>query len=312
MPKTVDKCLCCSCGESLAMTKFYNTISRFYTNGVLPICKECFNRKFTEYAKLYQSNKKAIQRMCMAFDVYYSEELFDSCDTKDEAVVGRYFRKLNMLQYKNKTFEDTLDSGLFELSGDRKRIKGKRVAIVDEYDNVQEETAEDNINKKDIEKWGIGFDLLDYEVLNSHYKVLKKANPNMDDNQEIFITDLCYAKMQQMKALRENRVDDYNKLTENYRKTFQQSGIKIVKDTSVTDDFTLGVNAEVIERYTPVEYYKDKSLFKDHDNIGDYVSRFLFRPLKNLMYGTNDRDFEYYVKENEDLATEIDEGAEDE
>lgn len=300
MPKTVDKCLCCSCGESLAMSKFYNTVSSFYTNGILPICKECFNRKFTEYAKVYQSNKKAIQRMCMAFDVYYSEDLFDSCDTKDEAVVGRYFRKLNMLQYKNKTFEDTLDSGLFELSGDRKRIKGKRVAIVDEYDNVQEETAEDNINKKDIEKWGIGFDLLDYEVLNSHYKVLKKANPNMDDNQEIFITDLCYAKMQQMKALRENRVDDYNKLTENYRKTFQQSGIKMVRDNTAANDFSVGVNIEAIEKYTPAEFYKNQDLYKDFNGIGEYIDRFMLRPLRNLMYGSTDRDKEYCVKSEED------------
>lgn len=307
MPKTVDKCLCCSCGESLAMTKFYNTISRFYTNGVLPICKECFNRKFTEYAKLYQSNKKAIQRMCMAFDVYYSEELFDSCDTKDEAVVGRYFRKLNMLQYKNKTFEDTLDSGLFELSGDRKRIKGKRVAIVDEYDNVQEETAEDNINKKDIEKWGIGFDLLDYEVLNSHYKVLKKANPNMDDNQEIFITDLCYAKMQQMKALRENRVDDYNKLTENYRKTFQQSGIKMTKENGSSEDFSFGEYIEKIEKFTPAEVYKNKSLYQDFEGLGSYFKRHTLRPLINLEYGKTDRDFEFYVKDQDDAEDYDDE-----
>lgn len=300
MPKTVDKCLCCSCGESLAMTKFYNTVSRFYTNGVLPICKECFNRKFTEYAKLYQSNKKAIQRMCMAFDVYYSEELFDSCDTKDEAVVGRYFRKLNMLQYKNKTFEDTLSTGLFELSGDRKRVKSKRVAFVDEYDNVQEETPEDKIDPKDIEKWGIGFDALDYEVLNSHYKILKKANPHMDDNQEIFVNDLCYAKMQQMKALRENRVDDYNKLTENYRKTFQQSGIKMVKDSGSAEDFSFGVNVDTIEKYTPAEFYKNQELYKDFDGIGDYIKRFLLRPLRNLQFGTSEKDDEFYVKSEDD------------
>ena len=307
MPKTVDKCLCCSCGESLAMSKFYNTVSSFYTNGILPICKECFNRKFTEYAKVYQSNKKAIQRMCMAFDVYYSEDLFDSCDTKDEAVVGRYFRKLNMLQYKNKTFEDTLDSGLFELSGDRRRIKGKRVAIVDEYDNVQEETAEDNINPNDIKKWGIGFDLLDYETLNNHYKALTKSNPNIDDNQSIFIYDLCYIKAQQMKALRENRLDDYNKMTDSYRKTFQQAGIKMGKENSSAEDFSFGEYIGKIEKFTPAEVYKNQELYRDFESFGSDLKRHVLRPLINLEYGKTDRDSEFCVKDQDDSGDYDDE-----
>lgn len=300
MPKSVDKCVCCCCGESLSNDKFYRSNSNFYTNGILPICKNCFVRKFSEYAKTYMSNKKAMQRMCMAFDVYFNEDVFDKCDTKDDAVVGKYFRHLNLGQHKEKNFDSSLDEGIFELSGDRKRVKGKRVAIVDEYDNVQEETESSKISPKDIEKWGIGFDLLDYEVLNTHYKTLKKANPNMDDNQEIFITDLCYAKMQQMKALRENRVDDYNKLTENYRKTFQQSGIKMVRDNTAVNDFSFGVNIESIEKYTPAEFYKNKDLYKDFNGIGEYIERFMLRPLRNLMYGSTDRDKEYCVKSEED------------
>lgn len=311
MPKIAEQQKCCCCGETLSITKYYKSYSNFYSKGVLPICKDCFGRKFGEYARVFKSNKIAMQRMCMAFDIYFNETAFDKCDTKDDAVVGKYFRNLNLGQHSEKSFDDSLKDGIFEFSGERKRVNGVRVAYVDEYDNVQEEMDE-KINPKDIEKWGVGFDAADYGILNSHYKTLKKANPNMDDNQEIFITDLCYAKMQQMKALRENRVDDYNKLTENYRKTFQQSGIKIVKDTSSVDDFTLGVNAEIIERYTPSEYYKDKSLYKDHDNVGNYISRFFLRPLKNLIYGSNDRDFEYYVKDDEDSETEIDEGVDDE
>ena len=300
MPKSVDKCVCCCCGESLSNDKFYRSNSNFYTNGILPICKNCFVRKFGEYSKIYMSNKKAMQRMCMAFDIYFNEDVFDSCDTKDDAVVGKYFRKMNLGQYRDKKFDDSLDEGLFELSGDRKKVKGKRVAIVDEYDNVQEETESSKISPKDIEKWGIGFDLLDYEVLNTHYKTLKKANPNMDDNQEIFITDLCYAKMQQMKALRENRVDDYNKLTENYRKTFQQSGIKMVKENGSTDDFSFGEYIGKIEKFTPAEVYKNKALYQDFDSLGNYFKRHTLRPLINLQYGKTDRDSEFYVKDQDD------------
>lgn len=301
MPKSVDQFVCCCCGESLSNDKFYRSNSNFYTNGILPICKNCFVRKFGEYSKIYMSNKKAMQRMCMAFDIYFNEDVFDSCDTKDDAVVGKYFRKMNLGQYRDKKFDDSLDEGLFELSGDRKKVKGKRVAIVDEYDNVQEETESSKISPKDIEKWGIGFDIVDYGILNSHYKFLKKVNPNCDNNQEIFINDLCYTKMQQLKAVREGRVDDYSKLTESYRKTFQQAGLKTVQDENKTSDDCWSQWTGIISQYTPEEYYKDKQLYADWDDLGEYYQRMAVRPLKNLQLGTNERDKEYYVHDDKEL-----------
>lgn len=106
--------------------------------------------------------------------------------------------------------------------------------------------------------------------------------------------------MQQMKAVREGEIDNYNKLTESYRKSFQQAGLKTVKETNINEDFLIGVNAETIEKYTPAEYYKNKKLFADNDGIGGYIERFLLRPLRNLMHGTKDRDYEFYVKEEGD------------
>lgn len=298
MPKATKTFTCCCCGEDLSLTKFYKSFSEFYKDEHLPICKDCFQRKFGQYAAEYHNNKKAIQRLCMAFDIYFNEDLFDSCDVNDETVVGNYFRKLNMKQHAGKTFDTTIEEGNMELSGDRKKVKGKRIAVVDEYDNVSEE--EIKISPKDIEKWGIGFDPIDYQVLNSYYKQLKKANPDIGDNQEMFIIDMCYTNMQQMKALREGRIDDYSKLTESKRKSFQQSGLKVARETTNSEDFTVGVNVELIEKYTPAEYYKNQELFQDFDSIKDYFGRFILRPLKNLMHGTVDRDYEYRVKEEED------------
>lgn len=300
MPKIAEQQKCCCCGETLSITKYYKSYSNFYSKGILPICKDCFGRKFGEYARVFKSNKIAMQRMCMAFDIYFNETAFDKCDTKDDAVVGKYFRNLNLGQHSEKSFDDSLKDGIFEFSGERKRVNGVRVAYVDEYDNVQEETDE-KINPKDIEKWGIGFDTADYAELNNHYKTLKKANANTDDNQEIFIKDLCYAKMLQMKALRNNDLDNYNRLTDSYRKTFQQSGIKVVKESASTEDVSFGVSIDTIERYTPAEFYKNQDLYKDFDGIGDYIKRFLLRPLKNLQFGSKEKDFEFYVKDEENI-----------
>lgn len=104
--------------------------------------------------------------------------------------------------------------------------------------------------------------------------------------------------MQQMKAVREGRIEDYNKLTDSYRKSFQQAGLKTVKEGVSNEEFVLGMSIETIEKYTPAEYYKNKKLFKDFDGIGDYAERHILRPLKNLMFGTEERDAEYYVKDD--------------
>lgn len=298
MPKSVEKYVCCSCGEPKSFTQFYKTSSGFYSAGILPICKKCFSSKFGIYAAEYHSNKKAMQRMCMAFDVYFDEDLFDQCDVKDDAVIGKYFRQLNMQQNKGKTFDTSIDNGTFSLSGERKGAMSsdKRVVVVDEYGNEQEN--EDEINAKDIEKWGLGFQPVDYDVLNTHYKYLKTANPNCDSNQEIFVNDLCYIHMQKMKALRNDDVDNYNKLTESYRKSFKQAGLKTVEDLK-TDDETWGVWVGNVAQYTPEELYKDKNKYKDYDNLGDYYERFAVRPLKNIVLGTQDRDKEFYVHEEE-------------
>lgn len=298
MPKSVEKYVCCSCGEPKSFTQFYKTSSGFYSAGILPICKKCFSSKFGIYAAEYRSNKKAMQRMCMAFDVYFDEDLFDQCDVKDDAVIGKYFRQLNMQQNKGKTFDTSIDNGAFSLSGERKgaMASDKRVVVVDEYGNEQDN--EDEINAKDIEKWGLGFQPVDYDVLNTHYKYLKTANPNCDSNQEIFVNDLCYIHMQKMKALRNDDVDNYNKLTESYRKSFKQAGLKTVEDLK-TDDETWGVWVGNVAQYTPEELYKDKNKYKDYDNLGDYYERFAVRPLKNIVLGTQDRDKEFYVHEEE-------------
>ena len=298
MPKSNEKYVCCCCGEPLPITQFYKSYSQFYNNGHLPICKECFNREVKLHLETenYKSSKKAMQRMCMAFDVYFDEDLFDKCDVNDDIyiVVGNYMKRLNMKQYDGKTFENTLQKSDI-LSGERKSVKNTRVAIVDEYGNEQD--GADEINPDDVAKWGVGLTATDYETLNSHYKYLTSANPHCDSNQEIFIIDLCYTKMQQLRCIRDGDMENFKKMGEYYNSTFSKSGLRIANSADANSDDCLGLWNARISQYTPEEYYKNKKLYEDHDGFKDYIERFMLRPLRNLMYGTNDRDNEFYVKD---------------
>ena len=291
-----DNCRCGKCGKPFQQRYFYKTNSSILSNnGFMPICKDCVSERYELFVMEYHDSKKAMQRMCMALDIYYSDAVYAMCNDKDGVVsISQYIQKTNMVQHKGKTFETSLEEG-FYFTGDGGIGLG-----------LAEDDGEPQVNPKLIEKWGSGFNYEDYDVLEKHYNYLKASNPRGDNNQEIFIIDLCYTKMQQLKAVKEGRIDDYNKLTESYRKSFSQAGLKAVKETTDAEDFKFGVTAETIEKYTPAEYYKNKNLFKDHDNIGDYFTRFVLRPLRNLQHGSDERDFEYFVKDENDSDGDFD------
>lgn len=151
-----------------------------------------------------------------------------------------------------------------------------------------------------IKKWGAGFKAEDYAEMNRHYALLKAANPRADGNQKNYIMDCCRIKMHQLKASRDGSLDSFQKMTELYTKTYNAGKLKSVGDGALAEDFTFGVTAETIEKYTPAEYYKNKELYRDFDNIGEYAERHIFRPLKNIILGTRDKDHEFYVKDEED------------
>lgn len=293
---------CCQCGEILPVTDFYRSASSMYSAiGHLPICKRCLLREYKRYKIDYMNREQAMQRVCMAFDIYFNRTIFESGSGNDDTLLGNYLRKINLGQYKNKTFDNTIEEGF-------------NIPTVDTGDTRPDESKptktgsgeNHSVDQRLIDKWGDGLSYIDYQELEKHHKYLKDANPNCDSNQDIFITDLCYTKMQQMKAIRDGDVDAYNKLTDSYRKSFQQAGLKTVKESNVSDSFTMGVTIDTIEKFTPAEYYKDKKLYRDFDGIGEYIERFMLRPLRNLMHGTSDRDSEFYVKDDGD-ADEFDE-----
>ena len=294
-----ERHICCQCGRSLPLSSYFKSCSRFYAGiGHIPICKTCLTNDYKAYKSEYVgSTERAMQRICMLADIYYDPAIFDSCDMSEDKVVGTYIRQTNLGQYKGKTLDDSPNSCFSFMDTYAERNAKKAAKEVKAQTNSG---TEEHINPKLKMKWGAGLSRIDYEELEKHYNYLKSANPHTDSNQDIFITELCYTKMQQMKAIREGDVDAYKKLSDTYRSAFQQAKLNTDKSTNINNDFTIGVNAEAIEKFTPAEYYKNQKLFKDSDNVGEYYQRMILRPIRNLMFGENERDYEYYVKEEDD------------
>lgn len=288
-----DKAQCCRCGKVFGDYRFFKVNCGVYSNiGYIPFCKDCIVELFEKYKNEYQDELKAMQRVCMICDLYYDADLFVAVKgNRTSSTIGEYMKRINLQQYKGLDYDSTIANAL------------KHAA--------KTENSSEDVDQRIVEKWGYGLEPTDYNVLEDHYKQIKAANPKCDSNQEIFIMDLCYTKMQQMRALRDGNASDYTKMTDSYRKTFDQAGLKTIDESATNTDDSWGVWQARIAQYTPEEYYKNKKLYKDFDGIGDYMERFILRPLRNLMFGTQDRDPEFCVHDDTEENDDVDSDTED-
>ena len=121
--KKKDKYVCLYCSNEYVDTNFYNTNSEFYSGvGKLPYCKQCIEKFYQYYFDKYTNEgclypeKKAVKRLCMAFDIYYREDLFNSSLNKVKeseiniSPMGQYMKVIQLYQYnRNKeTYENTI------------------------------------------------------------------------------------------------------------------------------------------------------------------------------------------------------------
>ena len=288
------KCSCCGKGYNSLKNNFQKTNSPLYqaNDGYLPWCKSCTDSYMNILIGFYSQNEEhAIEHFCQQVDWVYDIEPLKCAReiSSDRSRISSYAAKKNLNVGNRKTYFDTL----------KYNYEQRQDEVITSREQAKSE--ESTISASAVDRWGVGFTEMDYRLMDDHYRLLKRQNPNCDANQEIFIKSLCSLSMLQANALRDGDSDKYVKLTEQYAKTFKQAGLRTVEEKDNSSDECLGVTLAAISQYTPEEYYKNKDLYRDFDNIGDYFDRFVKRPLKNLMFGTNERDREYYVKDNGDI-----------
>ena len=292
-PVAEDYYKCCTCGKKYTKQSgnfSYSQSPMFKgNNSFLPICNNCLENLVEQYTELLGSQNEAIKRVCLHWDIYFSDSILNSTKKIDvnRSRIKCYVKNCNLFQNAGKTFDTYL-----------KEINEGIIQNVEQIDEMKAD-GQTGITKVMFERWG-QVSTEDIIALEDHYKMLKKQNPNCDNNQEIFIKDLCYTKLLQLKSFKDGNSGDFEKYTKLYRDTFKQAGLKTVQEDDGSSEKPLGVNASIISQYTPEEFYKGKQLYKDFDGLGEYFERHILRPLINLEYNDNKRDPEYNVGDNDE------------
>lgn len=125
---------CLHCGMELEYKNFYqlHNFSNIYSgnNNYIPICKDCLKILYEQFKIQYANQfsvlgmkpeelkeneieKLAVRRLCMVFDIYYSDRLFDAALKQIERfptidMVTSYMKISNLKQSKGKSYDDTI------------------------------------------------------------------------------------------------------------------------------------------------------------------------------------------------------------
>lgn len=294
-PKKKYMCTCCGKKFTTQKNNFSKSASPLYqaNDGYLNICNSCRDNYYYRLVDLYNGNQAhAIRHFCQQFDIIFHEDALTASRqiSSDRSRVSHYQAKKNLGQ--------TARVGSTYIDGMKYDYQNKLDNVIESREQAKSE--ESTITATAVDRWGVGFTEIDYKVMDDHYKMLKRQNPNCDANQEIFIKSLCSLSMLQAKALKDGDSDKYVKLTDQYAKTFKQAGLRTIEEKDDSNNETFGVTLATISQYTPEEFYKDKQLFADWDELGDYYDRHICRPMRNLMFDENVRDKEFFVPDDED------------
>ena len=294
---------CTACGKGFTRQKdnFNVSPSPYYVSndGYLPVCKKCLEKSFRRYKEnIFDGDEdKAMDLLCATVNTCFDETAWESAkkSANGKSAVGVYFSKLNLMQTKGVSYADTV---MLRRSGEVGASPPPPVPAKP----VPEDTG-NKIPLETIQLFGLGFSNQDYEVLKYEYDdwVSKYGEPE-DKRQDELYKSICYLKLQLQKSV-QNGDAGIGALAKTYKEyinaaTTELEDRKQKKEDSVKLD-PLGMWISDIEKYTPAEYYKDKELYRDADGIGSYASRFIFRPLKNLLTGSKELDKEFNLSKED-------------
>ena len=111
---------------------FNKSQSGLYYNSLLPVCKSCLDNIFETFKLQLDNPRNAAQRVCMLFDIWWNEKIFNQIDPNENGVIGKYVKKINKKQYMGRTFANSIEEGFRLYASDDDDVEANTVEAVSE------------------------------------------------------------------------------------------------------------------------------------------------------------------------------------
>ena len=275
-----DKYTCFYCKNEYVETNFYKSFGNFFDNiGKIPYCKQCIEKFYQYYFDKYTNEgclnpeEKAVKRVCMAMDIYYSKANFDSSMNKirqgdiNISPMGQYMKTISLSQYKGKSYDNTV-------SDEEKEALAR--SLMDMSD-----ISKRKVDEETIKFFGAGFTDEDYEFLKEQYDDWTARHECKTKAQEEVFKDICFNRLQNLKALRNG--DDTKDITASFQKMLDSGKLQPKQNSGDTtaDNQTFGTLIDKWENTRPLPEIDDE--LKDVDKIGWYIDVFFRGHLSKMM-----------------------------
>lgn len=271
--------VCDFCHKRLDSSEFYDSDSDFYMAiGKIPYCKDCvdelFRIQYEKYVKMGYDfpDRRAMERLSMAFDLYYSDSVFDSAakvmsDTTSTTVARAFFRMQQMYQNKIKDGYDTTIRENYNASQKMPSNNGVVTNVVEakeeKYRHIKEATS----------LFGEGFSQKDYTYLYEQYMDWTARHECDTKAKEEVFKQICLTQLELHKAHVNGK--DTKDLTATLQKLMETGKIQPKQNSAeaISDAQTFGTLIDKYENTKPLPEIDEE--LKDVDKIGLYLDVFV-------------------------------------
>lgn len=260
----------------LSMSEFYTATSPFYINGRYNICKNCL--KEYVYEPNGDINVNKLKNIFRIYDIPFFEKEWESAINDKNETIGVYFKNL-YLNHKNQSW---IEGDIQE----NDHVKTNELGVMDE---------------ELIARWGEGWSISELQWLERDYTEWTNNHDCDKLSTKKLVQMICIKELEIRNARQSGKPTE--KLEKSLMEIMNNSNLTPRTQSAVSENSstkTFGMWVQDIEKYRPAEYFEDKSIYKDYDNILDYWNRFILRPMKNLLCNTRDFDKEFQKIEFED------------
>lgn len=275
-----QKFTCFYCSNEFVESNYYKSFGKFFNNiGRIPYCKQCIEKFYQYYFDKYTNEgclnpeEKAVRRVCMAMDIYYTSVNFDSAmnkikrDNVNISPMGQYMKTIGFTQYKDKSYDNTVSDD------DKKELAASLVDVSG--------ISERNVDEKTIKFFGAGFSYEDYEFLKEEYDDWVARHECKTKAQEEVFKRICFKQLEILKATR--RGEDTKNLDatfQNYLDTAKLQPKQNSGDTTA-DNQTFGTLIDKWENTRPLPEIDEE--LRDVDKIALYIDIFFRGHLSKMM-----------------------------
>lgn len=296
----VDEIYCLCCGEKKDSDTYYNSDSLQYrAYGKIPYCKDCIDKMYQgyleEFIKLQYTNpeKRAVQRLCMVLDLFYSEEMYNTAladwqkandkSDRDVKFIYYYIKNVKMYQYRKRNYNTTINDEYKQMKDDQKTM-----SMFNGNDDEQQKVV-----SKAVNFFGRGLSDDEYLFLQNEYDDWTARHECQTKAQEELIKQICFTQLALFKAVRSGDDSKAKDLNATLMKQMDAAKLqpKQNKGETVSETQTFGTLIEEWENHDPIPEVDEE--LKDVDKIGLFLDVF-FRGHLAKMMGLKNGISKYY------------------